>query len=214
MNQWVSVDNFDLCGLPVQGALITFEQNSEMDKQLLERSGGVCELCSSDNGLGEYLVSPQKGNVIDHTITACSKCRTELASEQKDVNHWRCLNDSMWSEVDAVKVVAYRVLHELSAEGWPRELLDMMYMDDDILEWAKDGIDDGEKIVHKDSNGAVLNAGDSVVAIKDLNVKGSSMVVKRGTAIRNITLVHDNAEQIEGKVDGQRIVILTKYIKK
>jgi protein PhnA len=40
------------------------------------------------------------------------------------------------------------------------------------------------------------------------------LVAKRGTAVRNITLVHDNAEQIEGKVEGQRIVILTQFVKK
>ena len=57
-------------------------------------------------------------------------------------------------------------------------------------------------------------SGDSVVLIKDLKVKGSSMVAKQGTAVRNIRLVHDNTEQIEGKVDGQLIVILTKFVKK
>jgi protein PhnA len=53
--------------------------------------------------------------------------------------------------------------------------------------------------------------GDSVVLIKDLKVKGSSA---RGTAVRNIRLDHDNAEFIEGKVDGQTIVIITLYVKK
>jgi alkylphosphonate utilization operon protein PhnA len=51
--------------------------------------------------------------------------------------------------------------------------------------------------------------GDSVVLIKDLKVKGSSIVAKQGTAVRNIRLDHDNAEFIEGKVDGQTIVIIT-----
>jgi protein PhnA len=55
--------------------------------------------------------------------------------------------------------------------------------------------------------------GDSVVLIKDLKVKGSSMVAKQGTAVRNIRLDHDNAEFIEGKVDGQTIII-TQYVKK
>jgi len=68
--------------------------------------------------------------------------------------------------------------------------------------------------VHKDANGATLEAGDSVVLIKDLNVKGANFVAKRGTAVRRITLVADNADHIEGKVEGQRIVILTKFVKK
>jgi len=45
-------------------------------------------------------------------------------------------------------------------------------------------------------------------------VKGSSMVAKRGTAVRGISLVRDNPEQIEGRVNGQQIVILTKFVKK
>ena len=66
----------------------------------------------------------------------------------------------------------------------------------------------------RDSNGAILSAGDSVVLIKDLPVKGSSMVAKRGTAVRSIRLVRDNAEQIEGRVNDQTIVILTQFVKK
>jgi protein PhnA len=60
----------------------------------------------------------------------------------------------------------------------------------------------------------VLQQGNSVVLIKDLKVKGSSMVAKQGTAVRRISLDSDNAEYIEGKVDGQHIVIITKYVKK
>jgi protein PhnA len=50
--------------------------------------------------------------------------------------------------------------------------------------------------------------------IKDLKVKGSSMVAKQGTAVRNIRLDHENADYIEGRVDGQTIVIITQYVKK
>ena len=50
--------------------------------------------------------------------------------------------------------------------------------------------------------------------IKDLDVKGSTLNAKIGTAVRNIRLVHNNTEQIEGKIDGQQIVILTKFVKK
>lgn len=131
-----------------------------------------------------------------------------------DGNHWRCLNDAMWSEVDAVKVIAYRMLHQLKGEGWPMDLLDMIYLDEDVLSWAKEGVADENAVKHVDSNGAVLENGDSVVLIKDLKVKGGGFTAKRGTAVRNITLVHDNPEHIEGKVEGQRIVILTQYVKK
>ena len=56
--------------------------------------------------------------------------------------------------------------------------------------------------------------GDTVVLTKSLDVKGSTLNAKMGTAVRNIRLVPNNTEQIEGRVDGQLIVILTKYVKK
>ena len=123
----------------------------------------------------------------------------------------------MWSEYPAVKVVAYRMLSRLRKEGWPQDLLDMMYLDDDLLAWANstaEGLDESEKVIHRDSNGVILESGDSVILIKDLPVKGSSMVAKRGTAVRRISLDSENAEYIEGKVDGQQIVIITKFVKK
>ena len=69
-------------------------------------------------------------------------------------------------------------------------------------------------VEHRDSNGAVLVQGDTVVLIKDLVVKGANFTAKRGTAVRGISLVADNAAQIEGRVEGQRIVILTEFVKK
>jgi protein PhnA len=53
-----------------------------------------------------------------------------------------------------------------------------------------------------------------VVLIKDLNVKGVGFTAKRGTAVHRITLVPDNDAHIEGRVEGQRIVILTEFVKK
>ena len=94
----------------------------------------------------------------------------------------------------------------------------MIYMEEDLKAFAKSQLVSEEnttvEIIHKDSNGAIIEAGDTVVLIKDLNVKGSSLTAKRGTAVRRVSLVHDNAEQIEGKVEGQQIVILTKFVKK
>ena len=57
-------------------------------------------------------------------------------------------------------------------------------------------------------------AGDTVVLIKDLVVKGANFTAKRGTAVRGISLVVDNATHIEGSVEGQRIVILTEFVKR
>ena len=122
----------------------------------------------------------------------------------------------MWSQIPAVQVMAWRMLTRLRDEGWPQDLLDMLYLDDETLAWAQSGIhDDSEDaVVHRDSNGAILEAGDTVTLIKDLDVKGSSLTAKRGTAVRGIRLVQDNAGQIEGRVEGQQIVILTQFVKK
>jgi protein PhnA len=45
-------------------------------------------------------------------------------------------------------------------------------------------------------------------------VKGTSLNAKMGTIVKNIRLVEENTEQIEGKIEGQTIVILTKYVRK
>ncbi|HSP11196.1 MAG TPA: alkylphosphonate utilization protein, partial [Salegentibacter sp.] len=158
------------------------------------------------------------GEEMDGSFMICWVCKEQLEDPEKvDPNHWRCLNDAMWSTVPAVQVTAWRMLNNLKAEGWPQDLLDMMYMEDELKSYAQRGLKKEEttsEAVHRDSNGAVIEAGDTVVLIKDLNVKGSSITAKRGTAVRRVSLVHDNPEQIEGKVEGQQIVILTKFVKK
>lgn len=186
-----------------------------MERDLGKRSGGNCELCGATEELIVHVVSPKSGDSIDECVHLCSTCESQVSGEvELDANHWRCLNDSMWSEVDAVKVLAWRLLNALRSEGWPNDLLEMMYLEEETENWAKAGVSGDDAVVHVDSNGAQLQAGDTVVLIKDLKVKGGNFTAKRGTAVRNITLVHDNAEHIEGKVEGQRIVILTKYVKK
>jgi len=187
-------------------------------KELQDRSGNQCELCGATHELTIYEVPPISTGGVDGSVLVCETCKGQIEdSETTDANHWRCLNDSMWSEFRAVKVVAWRMLHRLKKEGWPQDLLDMMYLEDEELRFAQatgEHLDESEKIIHRDSNGAILQAGDSVVLIKDLKVKGSSMVCKQGTAVRRISLDNENAEYIEGKVDGQNIVIVTKYVKK
>ncbi len=188
-----------------------------LEQELFQRSDSKCELCKSGDDLDIYHVSVAPDGAED-AILICEVCREQIEDPEKtDPNHWRCLNDSMWSPVPVVQVVAWRMLNRLKAEGWPQDLLDMMYMEDEVKEWAKadqPADPSANAVVHLDSNGVILEAGDNVVLIKDLKVKGSSMVAKQGTAVRRISLDHENAEYIEGKVDGQQIVILTKYVKK
>ena len=188
------------------------------ENELYARSESKCELCGASDQLGTYEVPPSSNGSADECLLICNTCRGQIENpDTVDVNHWRCLNDSMWSQVPAVQVMVWRMLIRLRAEGWPQDLLDMMYLEDETRIWAEASGDEDnadEQIIHRDSNGAVLEAGDSVTLIKDLDVKGSSITAKRGTAVRNIRLVQDNAGQIEGRVDGQQIVILTKFVKK
>jgi len=65
----------------------------------------------------------------------------------------------------------------------------------------------------KDANGTLLAEGDSVKIIKDLKVKGSSSVLKRGTLVKGIRLT-DDAEEIEGKVERSVLVLKTMYLQK
>ena len=189
-----------------------------IERKLNKRSGSKCELCGATENLKVYEVLPTKKGGLDESIMACSTCIDQIENpDNVDLNHWRCLNDSMWSEHSAVQVVAWRMLSRMRSAVWPQELLDQMYLDEETLAWAQatgEGEEDETKVIHGDSHGVILDVGDSVVLIKDLKVKGSSMVAKQGTAVRNIRLDHENAEYIEGKVDGQTIVIITQYVKK
>lgn len=185
-----------------------------LERELSKRSGGKCELSGATENLKVYQILPTRKGGIDESILATATLIDQIENpETMDANAWRGLNDSMWSEHLPVQIVSWRMLSRLRNQ----ELLEQMYLDEDDLEWAKatgEGDDDENKLVHRDSNGVVLQTGDSVVLIKDLKVKGSSMVAKQGTAVRNIRLDHENETYIEGKVDNQQIVIITAYVKK
>ena len=189
-----------------------------IEEELIQRSGNQCEFCGSSEDLSKYEVPPVSARSADRSVWTCTICSNQINHPEKvNTNHWRCLNDCMWSETPAVQVMSWRMLNRLRGEGWPQDLLDMMYLDDETLLWAKqEGEDslDTNKAKHVDSNGASLQTGDTVTLIKSLDVKGANLVAKRGTAVRNIRVVADNSEQIEGKVNGQQIVILTKFVKK
>jgi protein PhnA len=188
-----------------------------IEKNLNDRSGSKCELCSSSEDLKIHLIKEESISV-DNSVLVCGICKNQIENTQTtDPKHWRCLSDSMWNENKPVQVVAWRMLNRLRSEGWPQDLLDMMYLDEETLVWAAatgEGEDEDGKIVHKDGNGNILLDGDSVVLIKDLDVKGANFTAKRGAAVHNIKLVWDNVNQIEGRVEGQHIVILTQYVKK
>lgn len=191
-----------------------------IEPALLERANSVCEICGSTTELTNIKATEGLSSELDNSVLVCAKCNSQIShSEPLDNNHLRCLNESMWSQEPAVQIIAYRLLTKLAVnETWARDALEMLYIEDSILALAKDSLeaedDQSDAIVHRDSNGNILQAGDSVTLIKDLNVKGANFTAKRGTSVRRITLVPDNSDHIEGRVNDQRIVILTKFVKK
>ena len=190
----------------------------KLENLLLSRSENKCELCKSENKISLYLVQPQITNNEDDSLLACDKCIAQLdKKEEPDSLHWRCLSDTVWSEVPGIQVVSWRMLNRFRNESWAIDNLDIMYLEDDRLAWAKasgDHENDAAVHLHKDSNGNILKTGDTVSLIKSLDVKGTSFSAKLGTVVKNIRLFEENIEQIEGKIEGQVIVILTKYVRK
>jgi protein PhnA len=184
---------------------------------LQQRSNNVCELCSSqDEALQAYSVPPKKAELIANQVVLCSNCLGQIVtSNYEDANHWRCLTGSIWSEIPAVQALSYKILIKLNSEEWAMETLDTIFLEDAVIEWANAEDDLAAAIVvHKDSYGVVLETGDTVVLTQNLNVKGANFIAPKGTIVRKIRLVSDNAEQIEGKIEGDTIVILTKYVRK
>ena len=185
-----------------------------LEETLSQRSNGACELCTSTNNLTAYQVPPESALAsMDNNILVCDTCAGQITSGDLDANHWRCLNDSMWSQVLAVQVAAFRLLTKLSTESWAQDALEMMYLDEDTRKWAETSLAAEHREVTLDSNGAALAAGDNVTLIKDLDVKGANFTAKRGTVVRGISL-SDNPLHVEGRVNGSRIVIIAAYCKK
>lgn len=188
-----------------------------MKERLLKRSGGNCELCNTSSDLSVYYVGP--GEEEKNAVLICSSLISQIeGTEEMIPSDWTFLPDAMWSEIPAVQVLSYRMLQRFKNESWASDALDILYLDDETKDWAEDWNDPledkTEAEVHKDAFGNILSDGDSVVLTKTLDVKGSSISAKLGTVVRNIRLVPDHPDQIEGRVEGQQIVILTKFLRK
>jgi len=153
-----------------------------------------CELCGSNKNVKHFKVEPR-----EEVVNLCEVCRSQIESGNLDENHFQCLNDTMWSEKSAVKVLTYRLLKELGR----MDLVDMMYLEPDEEAWAN-----AEVEVKKDAYGNILKDGDSVMVIKDLNVKGGSSI-KRGEVFKNIRL-----GDTPGHILAKNIYIKTEFVKK
>jgi protein PhnA len=178
---------------------------------LEKRSNGICELCGNGEGLSAFELPISDGSE-EQSIYVCETCKSQIENpETMDENHWNCLNDSMWSETPAVKVMSYILLNKLGRQ----DLVEMMYLEEDELKLAESAINaEANKVVVKDANGIVLNAGDSVVILKDLEVKGAGFTAKRGTTVTRISIPNDVEGHVEGRVNGTKIYLKAEFLKK
>lgn len=179
--------------------------------KLNERSGGLCELCSKNEATNAYVVSPRKDDAIENQVALCDLCMQNMEATDQGF-YWRVLEGSIWNPEPSVQALSYRILQQYKDEDWANGVLSMVDLDEDTIQWALSGLETAA--VHKDAFGNVLEAGDTVVLTQALDVKGTNFSAPKGTVIKKIRLVHDNHEQIEGKINEQMIVILTKYVKK
>jgi len=186
--------------------------------QLKERSSNVCELCAATGTLNIYEVPPVANNIPDREVYICDKCLAQIEKKEEiDSSHWQCLATSMWNETPAVQVVSWRMLNRLRNESWAADNIELMYFDDATMQWAKaagDHENDGSVDLHRDANGKVLENGDTVVLTKSLDVKGSTVDARLGTVIKNIRLDANDTNYIEGKIEGESIMIKTVYVRK
>jgi protein PhnA len=170
----------------------------------------VCELCGSSENVSELAV-PQGVDGEDGVVLACANCKTQIESGSLDETHFNCLNDSMWSEVPAVKVMSAILLNKLGRQ----DLLEMMYFEEPEQAWFDKALSaEANKVTFRDANGVELLAGDSIVILKDLDVKGAGFTAKRGTTVTRIALPNDMDDHVEGRVNGTKIYLKTEFIKK
>ncbi len=182
-----------------------------ISNQLNERCQGVCELCNTEPAIHEYLLHSKDEDNISNQVALCSTCQTSINDKQAAF-HWRCLEGSVWSPEESVQALSYRILNYFSDQSWAANIMSSVDLDDRVKELALQGTEILQE--HKDAFGNVLQNGDNVVLTQALDVKGTSFTASKGTVVKKIKLVHDNPEQIEGKINEQMIVILTKYVKK
>lgn len=170
----------------------------------------VCELCGSQEGVSEVEL-PISDASQEQSVCLCGNCKAQIESGELDETHFNCLNDAMWSEVPAVKVLSYILWSKLGRQ----DMVDMMYLEEDELKLAEQALSAAaNKVVFRDANGVELKAGDSIVILKDLDVKGAGFTAKRGTTVTRIALPNDMDDHVEGRVNGTKIYLKTEFIKK
>jgi protein PhnA len=179
--------------------------------ELKKRNQDLCELCNTEIATEEYTVSPKNDESIENQVAVCSTCLSKI-DDTADGFYWRILEGSIWSAEPSVQALSYRLLQHFKTEDWASNLISSVDLDENTIQWAMTAFEVAD--VHKDAFGNILENGDTIVLTQALNVKGTNFTASKGTVVKKIKLVHDNTEQVEGKINEQTIVILCKYVKK
>ena len=182
-----------------------------VSKDLLSRNENLCELCNATEAIMAYTVSPKKEDEIGNQVALCKECAEAIEKDDAKYN-WRLLESSVWSNLKSVQALSYRLLFKLKDESWAFEAMNAVDLEEDVKDWALSSFE--TKDFHKDAFGNKLENGDTVVLTQSLDVKGTNFTASKGTVVKKIKLISDNVEQVEGKINDQSIVILTKYLRK
>ncbi len=186
-----------------------------INEALLSRANNCCELCGKLDQLTTFSVPAEDRMSDGRPVVICTNCAAALDKmPETSASNWRFLSDAIWSPVSEVQVLSYKLLNSMREELWVQEILDQLYLEEDVKNWATRINLFEPQAKHVDANGHALAAGDTVTLIKDLSVKGGGFTAKRGTAVRKIRLDPNDVGYIEGKVNDQTIAIKTAFVKK
>ncbi len=202
---------------------IALIDDAGIEAELRTRATNSCELCSGNKELVVLEVSRTTPTAVsaDTCVLLCRICAEGSRTQQGlDDSHWNCLRQSAWSETVAIQVLSWRLLGVLT-QSWAIDLRSQIYLDDDAMAWAEesglgslqDHLQDDWVAPTLDCNGSELAEGDAVTIIKDLDVKGTGFVAKRGTLVKNIRLTGD-PKNIEGRVNKTTLVLKTEFVRK
>lgn len=144
-------------------------------------------------------------------MALCQTCLSTINKTDESF-YWRYLEASIWSAEPSVQALSYRILQNYKSEDWASNLISTIDLVETIIQWALTSLEVAE--LHKDACGNILANGDNVVLTQVLNVKGTNFTVSKGEVVKKNKLVNVKAEQIEGKIKDQTIVILCKFVKK
>ncbi|MDA3810424.1 MAG: hypothetical protein PF518_08860 [Spirochaetaceae bacterium] len=113
---------------------------SSFGKNLVRRSGSSCELCGASGiflAIYELPPVPQTPD-FDRCLFICEECKGQLENPKRmNPDHWRCLNNTIWSETAAIQALSLRLLKKIATvHHWAEELLDQVYPDPEVEEMA------------------------------------------------------------------------------